>query len=84
MEDKSGSRYFLVKKKAVPEVLLKVVEAKRLLESERAITVQEATEKVGSAVVPFISIRTTFSLSMITPRERLLPLWFRWTTNRDF
>ena len=47
MEDKSGSRYFLVKKKAVPEVLLKVVEAKRLLESERAITVQEATEKVG-------------------------------------
>ena len=32
MEDKSGSRYFLVKKKAVPEVLLKVVEAKRLLD----------------------------------------------------
>ena len=47
MEDTSASRYFLVKKKAVPEVLLKVVEAKRLLESERAITVQEATEKVG-------------------------------------
>ena len=45
MEDKS--RYFLVKKKAVPEVLLKVVEAKRLLESERGITVQEAAEKVG-------------------------------------
>ncbi len=40
-------KYFLVKKKAVPEVLLKVVEAKRLLESERALTVQEATEKVG-------------------------------------
>ena len=45
MEDKS--KYFVVKKKAVPEVLLKVVEAKRLLESERAITVQEATDKVG-------------------------------------
>ncbi len=45
MGDKS--RYFLVKEKAVPEVLLKVVEAKRLLESERAITVQEAAEKVG-------------------------------------
>ena len=45
MEDKS--RYFLVKKKAVPEVLLKVVEAKRLLESERAITVQEAAIKWG-------------------------------------
>ena len=31
----------------MPEVLLKVVEAKRLLESERAITIQEATDKVG-------------------------------------
>ena len=41
------SEYFVVKQKAVPEVLLKVVEAKRLLESERAITVQEATDKVG-------------------------------------
>lgn len=45
MKDKS--KYFVVKQKAVPEVLLKVVEAKRLLESERAITVQEATDKVG-------------------------------------
>ncbi len=38
--------FFIVKKRAVPEVLLKVVEAKRLLDSERAMTVQEATEKV--------------------------------------
>ena len=41
------SKYFVVKQKAVPEVLLKVVEAKKLLESERVITVQEATERVG-------------------------------------
>lgn len=40
-------KYFIVKKKAVPEVLLKVVEAKRLLDSEKVITVQEATDKVG-------------------------------------
>ena len=33
MEDKS--KYFVVKQKAVPEVLLKVVEAKKLLETER-------------------------------------------------
>ena len=45
MEDKS--KYFVVKQKAVPEVLLKVGEAKKLLETERAITVQEATDKVG-------------------------------------
>ncbi|HIX14841.1 MAG TPA: ACT domain-containing protein [Candidatus Hungatella pullicola] len=45
MEEKS--KYFVVKQKAVPEVLLKVVEAKKLLESERAITIQEAADKVG-------------------------------------
>ncbi len=44
-EDKS--KYFVVKQKAVPEVLLKVVEAKKLLESERVMTVQEAAEQVG-------------------------------------
>ena len=42
----SESKYFVVKQKAVPEVLLKVVEAKRLLESERVSTVQEATDQV--------------------------------------
>ena len=45
MEEKS--KYFVVKQRAVPEVLLKVVEAKKLLESERVITVQEATDRVG-------------------------------------
>ncbi len=40
-------KYFVVKQKAVPDVLLKVVEAKKLLESEKAITVQEATEAVN-------------------------------------
>lgn len=41
------SKYFVVKKKAVPEVLMKVLEAKRLIDSERCLTVQEAAEKVG-------------------------------------
>lgn len=39
--------YFVVKQKAVPEVLLKVVEAKRLLESEKVLTIQEAVDTVG-------------------------------------
>ena len=41
------AKYFVVKQKAVPEVLLKVVEAKRLLESERVMTIQEAADAVG-------------------------------------
>jgi chorismate mutase len=47
MEMSEKTKYFVVKQKAVPEVLLKVVEAKRLLESSKAMTVQEATERVG-------------------------------------
>ena len=40
-------KYYVVKEKAVPEVLIKVVEAKKLLDSGKAETVQEATEHVG-------------------------------------
>lgn len=42
-----SSTYFVVKKKAIPEVLLKVVEAKRILETERGTSVQEAIDRVG-------------------------------------
>ncbi len=42
-----SNKYYLVKEKAVPEVLLKVVEAKRLLDSEKAMTVQEAADLMG-------------------------------------
>lgn len=41
------SSYFVLKEKAVPEVLLKVVEAKRLIESGKCQSVQDATERVG-------------------------------------
>ena len=39
--------YYVLKEKAVPDVLLRVVEAKRLLESEKVASVQEAAERVG-------------------------------------
>ena len=42
-----ATKYFVVKQKAIPEVLLKVVEAKRLLESEKVLTIQEAVDVVG-------------------------------------
>ncbi len=41
------TKYFVVKQKAIPAVLLKVVEAKRLLESEKVLTIQEAVDAVG-------------------------------------
>lgn len=39
--------YFVLREKAVPEVLLRVAEAKRLLDSGKAGSVQEATEQVA-------------------------------------
>lgn len=42
-----GNRFYVVKEQAVPEVLLKVVEAKKLLDSGRAHTINEAADQVG-------------------------------------
>ena len=42
-----NTKYFVLKKKAVPEVLLKVVETKRLLATNRGMTIQEATDQIG-------------------------------------
>jgi chorismate mutase len=53
----SGDNYFIVKKKAVPDVLLRVVEAKRLLDSEKAMTVQEATDAVEISRSSFYKYR---------------------------
>ena len=44
-EDKK--KYFVVRERAVPEVLLKVVQAKRLLDSGKVQTVQEAADRTG-------------------------------------
>ena len=45
LQDKN--KYFVVRERAVPEVLLKVVQAKRLLDSGKVQTVQEAADRTG-------------------------------------
>jgi chorismate mutase len=47
MEMERKSAYFVVRERALPEVLLKVVEVNRLLETQKASSVQEAVERVG-------------------------------------
>ena len=42
------TKYYVIKEKAVPEVLLKVIEAKRLMDMQE-LTVQQATEKAGNS-----------------------------------
>ncbi|MEE1197327.1 MAG: ACT domain-containing protein [Lachnospiraceae bacterium] len=41
------TKYYVVKEKAVPEVLIKVVEAKKILERNQGLTVQDAIDQVG-------------------------------------
>ena len=43
---KDNIKYYVVKQKALPEVLLKVAEANRLIENKN-ISIADATEKVG-------------------------------------
>jgi chorismate mutase len=45
--EKKKKNYFVVRERAVPDVLLRVVEAKKLLDSGKAATIQEATERLG-------------------------------------
>lgn len=45
MAEKSG--YYVVKQRALPEVLLKVVEVKKMIDSERVNSIQEAVDQVG-------------------------------------
>ena len=53
-----NTKYFVLKKKAVPEVLLKVVETKRLLATNRGIDVYKRQVKgsrgTGKPVPPFV------------------------------
>ena len=41
-----STEYYVVKQRALPDVLLKVVEAKRLVETKHAMSIQDAVDKV--------------------------------------
>lgn len=69
MDDES---FFIVKKRALPDVLLKVVEAKQLLASEKAMTVQEATEQVKLSRSSFYKYKEDISPFHENTRGRTL------------
>ena len=46
-EKEKSSKFYVLTEQAVPEVLLKVVEAKKLVETGKEESVQKAVEKVG-------------------------------------
>ncbi|MCD8132026.1 MAG: ACT domain-containing protein [Lachnospiraceae bacterium] len=51
------TEYYVVRRRAVPAVLLKVVEAKRLVKSGQAASVQEAVDRLGISRSSFYKYR---------------------------
>lgn len=58
-------RYYIVAADALPEIFIKVAEAKRMMQTGEADTVGEATRMAGISRSAFINIRTPYSHSMI-------------------
>lgn len=55
-------KYYVLKERAVPEVLLKVVEAKRLIDSGQAASILDATEMVGISRSSFYKYKDDISV----------------------
>lgn len=53
------ANYYIIKRKALPEVFLKVVQAKKLIEKEKAITIQQAVDTVGISRSSFYKYKDT-------------------------
>ncbi|PHV72016.1 hypothetical protein CS063_00635 [Sporanaerobium hydrogeniformans] len=68
-------QFYVVDKKVLPEVFLKVVEAKNLLEKDKTLTVQEVAERMGisrssfykykDAILPFYEKGKGEALTML-------------------
>ncbi len=69
---KDDNKYYVLRKKAVPEVLLKVVEVKKLLESDVNLSIQEATERMGLSRSSFYKYKDDIFLFHDNARGRTL------------
>ena len=69
--------YYVVRQKAVPEVLLKVVEAKKLLETEKVRSVQDAVDAVGISRSSFYKYKDDIFPFHDTAAGRTITLTFQ-------
>lgn len=84
-EDAHGQRvqmtdpntYYLVKKRALPEVLLKVAQAKVLFESEKVQSVQEAVDAVGISRSSFYKYKDDISMFHDDTQGKTITLTFQ-------
>ncbi|MDF1615973.1 ACT domain-containing protein [Petrocella sp. FN5] len=71
------ANFYIIQRKALPEVFLKVVQAKKYLEKEKAMTVQEAVEAVGISRSSFYKYKDTIFPFYENSRGRAITLGMR-------
>lgn len=69
--------YYVVRQKALPEVLLKVVEAKKLVETGRVLSVQDAVDQVGISRSSFYKYKDDIFPFHDTANGRTITLTFQ-------
>lgn len=74
MENSGTSRYFLVEADILPEIFVKVVEAKELLETGEATTVAEAAAKTGISRSAFYKYKDSVAPFQDLKRGRMITL----------
>lgn len=76
-------KYYVVKQKALPEVLLKVAQANRLIET-KGISVADATEQVGISRSSYYKYKEDIFPFRDNVKGKIQHhLSFQWTMNRD-
>lgn len=68
------SKYYLVREKAIPEVLIKVIEAKNILNYDKNMSISDAVEKVGISRSSFYKYKDDIFLFNDSSRGRTITL----------
>lgn len=77
MKQLGEGRFYLVREDALTESMLKTIEVKKLLASEKAMTIQQATKSIGLSRSAFYKYRDTVFPFESVARERVLTIFIQ-------
>ena len=68
------SKYYIVREKAIPDILIKVIESKNLLNYDKNMSISEAVERLGISRSSFYKYKDDIFLFNDTSRGRTITL----------
>jgi chorismate mutase len=74
MKDRLGQRYYVVKESALPTVMLKVAQAKEILQTHRGLTIHQVVASLGLSRSAFYKYRDSITPLHTGERERIITL----------